>query len=176
MNALHPLAVYAAVQAHKGETLQYPGAYENWLATGEHSTAYLTSYLSEWAVLEDKCKNQKFNASDTCHIANNRLWPEVARWYGTSSVSEPVLDESQITTLQPPPGPTPVGYGPTAKIRFAWSMQSWAAEEVNQKVRTKTHHVRIHIAVLNYHTNPQATTTYFSSITNTPLPNRLGRK
>ncbi|KAK4613686.1 hypothetical protein CLAFUW4_08847 [Fulvia fulva] len=133
MNALHPLAVYAAVQAHKGETLQYPGAYENWLATGEHSTAYLTSYLSEWAVLEDKCKNQKFNASDTCHIANNRLWPEVARWYGTSSVSEPVLDESQITTLQPPPGPTPVGYGPTAKIRFAWSMQSWAAEEVNQK-------------------------------------------
>jgi hypothetical protein len=80
MNALHPLAIYAAVQAHKGQKMEYPGAYENWLSVGEHSTAYLTGYLSEWAVLEEKCANQKFNASDTCPIPNNRLWPEVARW------------------------------------------------------------------------------------------------
>lgn len=133
MNALHPLAVYAAVQAHKGEQLQYPGAYENWIGVGEHSTAYLTGYLSEWAILEDKCKNQKFNASDTCHVANNRLWPEVARWYGTTSVTQPVLDESKITTLSPDPSATPLGYGPPAKIRFAWTLQSWAGEEVNRK-------------------------------------------
>lgn len=30
MNALHPLAVYAAVQAHKGEPLHYPGDIEAW--------------------------------------------------------------------------------------------------------------------------------------------------
>ena len=79
MNALHPLAVYAAVQAHKGETLLYPGAMASWLGINEHSTAMLTSYLTEWAALEDKCANQKFNASDTCPIPNNRLWPELAR-------------------------------------------------------------------------------------------------
>lgn len=32
MNALHPLAVYAAVQAHKGEPLHYPGDIEAWQA------------------------------------------------------------------------------------------------------------------------------------------------
>lgn len=89
MNALHPFAVYAAVQAHKGEKMEFPGSYETWLGNTEHSTAYLTGYLSEWAVLEDKCKNQKFNASDTCLVANNRIWPEIARWYGTTSVEEP---------------------------------------------------------------------------------------
>ena len=77
MNALHPLAVYAAVKAHKGETLDFPGDINAWLGVGEHSTAMLTGYLSEWAVLEGKCKNQKFNASDTCALPNNRLWPEV---------------------------------------------------------------------------------------------------
>lgn len=30
MNALHPLAVYAAVQAHKNEPLHYPGDIEAW--------------------------------------------------------------------------------------------------------------------------------------------------
>lgn len=30
MNALHPLAVYAAVQAHKKEPLHYPGDIEAW--------------------------------------------------------------------------------------------------------------------------------------------------
>lgn len=30
MNALHPLAVYAAVQGHKGEPLHYPGDIEAW--------------------------------------------------------------------------------------------------------------------------------------------------
>jgi hypothetical protein len=45
MNALHPLAVYAAVQAHKNEELHFPGDYDAWLGTCEHSTAMLTGYL-----------------------------------------------------------------------------------------------------------------------------------
>lgn len=133
MNALLPFAYYAAVQAHKGERMEYPGAYENWMSIGEHSTAYLTGYLSEWAVLEDKCKNQKFNASDCCPIPNNRLWPEIARWYGTTSAEQPILDETKITTIDPGPSRSPLGYGPPAKVRFAWTLQGWAAEEENQK-------------------------------------------
>ncbi|KAK4497985.1 hypothetical protein PRZ48_010641 [Zasmidium cellare] len=133
MNALHPFAVYAAVQAHKGEKTDFPGTYETWLANTEHSTAYLTGYLSEWAVLEDKCKNQKFNASDGCLVANNRLWPEIARWYGTTSVEQPELDESKLTTIPGQPGPIPLGYGPPMTIRFKWSFMEWASKPENQK-------------------------------------------
>ncbi|KAK5114527.1 hypothetical protein LTR62_002462 [Meristemomyces frigidus] len=133
MNALHPLAVYAAVQAHKGEKLNYPGAYESWLAVTEHSTAYLTGYLSEWAVLEDKCQDQKFNSSDTCPIPNNRLWPELARWYGAKGYTGPELDESKLTVLDPGNVPTPLGYGPPRKPRFAWTLSGWAQQEENQK-------------------------------------------
>ncbi|KAK3672160.1 hypothetical protein LTR78_007913 [Recurvomyces mirabilis] len=133
MNALHPLAVYAAVQAHKGEKLKYPGDYNAWLALGEHSTAYLTGYLSEWAVLEDKCKDQKFNSSDTCPIPNNRLWPELARWYGAKGYELPELDESKLTVLDAGDVPTPLGYGPSRKLRFAWTLTNWAQQEENQK-------------------------------------------
>ncbi|EGP86794.1 unnamed protein product [Zymoseptoria tritici ST99CH_3D7] len=133
MNALHPIAIYAAVQAHKGQRMGYPGAYQNWLVTCEHSTAYLTGFLSEWAVLEQKCANQKFNASDTCPLPNNRLWPEVARWYGTTAPSQPELDDSKITTVTLPSGPSPLGYGPPVKPRFCFTLQGWAAEAENKQ-------------------------------------------
>ncbi|EME80752.1 uncharacterized protein MYCFIDRAFT_35190 [Pseudocercospora fijiensis CIRAD86] len=133
MNATHPIAIYAAVQAHKGEKCEYPGDYASWLAPAEHSTAQLTGYLSEWAVLEDKCKNQKFNASDTSPLPNNRLWPEVARWYGTTSVNQPELDESKITTLDLGQTEVPLGFGPGGKVRFVWSLQEWATKAENQQ-------------------------------------------
>lgn len=101
MNALHPFAIYAAVQAQKGGKMEFPGSYESWLSVVEHSTAYLTGYLSEWAVLEDKCKDQKFNASDTSPLANNRLWPELARWYGTTSVTQPGRYQYGLTERLP---------------------------------------------------------------------------
>lgn len=53
-DSLHPLAVYAAVQAHKGEKMEFPGDIEAWMSVREHSSAMLTGYLSEWAVLEEK--------------------------------------------------------------------------------------------------------------------------
>jgi hypothetical protein len=131
MNALHPLAVYAAVQAHKNEELHYPGDYDAWLGVCEHSTAMLTGYLSEWAVLEDKCANQKFNASDGCPLPSNRLWPELARWYGCPGYTGPELDESKITTIDPGDVPTPLGYGPSHKTRFAWTLSEWATKPEN---------------------------------------------
>lgn len=133
MNALHPIAIYAAVQAHKGEKMEYPGSLTNWLASTEHATAYLTGYESEWAVLTDKCANQKFNACDTCPLPNNRLWPEVARWYGTSSVDRPELDSSRITRLDFGQEQVPLGYGPSDAAEFAWTLQDWAAKPENQK-------------------------------------------
>lgn len=132
MNALHPLAVYAAVQAHKGEKLAFPGDYTSWLHIGEHSTAKLTGYLSEWAVLESKCKNQKFNASDCCPLPRNRLWPELARWYGCPGYTGPELDQSKLTVLDPGNVPTPLGYGPPNKPAFAWTLSKWAEEKANQ--------------------------------------------
>ena len=56
MNALHPLAVYAAVKAFKGEKLDFPGDIGAWQGVSEHSTAMLTGYLSEWAILEEKVR------------------------------------------------------------------------------------------------------------------------
>ncbi|KAK3073096.1 hypothetical protein LTR53_005624 [Teratosphaeriaceae sp. CCFEE 6253] len=178
MNALHPLAVYAAVQAHKGEPLNYPGDYTAWVAVTEHSSAMLTGYLSEWAVLGEKTKNQKFvalscrvgkasavfylreaeqchgseagsqqrwlgedeldltfcreqNASDTCPLPNNRLFPELARWYGCKGHGGPELDESKLNTIDPGEVPTPLGYGPSRKLRYAWTLSAWAQEPAN---------------------------------------------
>ncbi|KAK0872996.1 hypothetical protein LTS02_000932 [Friedmanniomyces endolithicus] len=133
MNALHPLAVYAAVQAHKGEKLNYPGDYTAWMSVTEHSTAMLTGYLSEWAVLNDKCKNNKFNASDTCPIPNNRLWPELARWYGCKGYGGPELDESKLNVIDPGDVPTPLGFGPSRKLRYAWTLSGWAQDPTNAK-------------------------------------------
>jgi len=134
MNALHPLAVYAAVCAHRKIPLVYPGDLNMWLAVCEHSSAMyeasdmiprprhlgcywltilhrLTGYLSEWAVLEEKCRNQKFNASDGSPIPMNRFWPELGRWYGLSEkdIKGPELDESKYTVTNPGNVPTPLG-------------------------------------------------------------------
>jgi nucleoside-diphosphate-sugar epimerase len=59
INGLHPFAVYAAVQAHKGEKLHFASDWDIWQDECMHATARLTGYLSEWAVLEEKCKDQK---------------------------------------------------------------------------------------------------------------------
>ncbi|KAK5716910.1 hypothetical protein LTR17_016282 [Elasticomyces elasticus] len=133
MNALHPLAVYAAVQAHKGEKLEYPGDFNAWMGVTEHSSAMLTGYLSEWAVLEDKCANHKFNASDTCPLPNNRLWPELARWYGCNGYGGPELDESKLNVIDPGDVPTPLGYGPPRKLRYSWTLTQWAQDPTNAK-------------------------------------------
>lgn len=133
MNALHPLAVYAAVQAHKGEQLAFPGDIEAWQGLGEHSTAMLTGYLTEWAALEDKCKSQKFNASDTCPLPNNRLWPALADWYGCKGYGKPELDGSKLTVVDPGDKPTPLGFGPGLKARFSFTLGGWASQKENHE-------------------------------------------
>jgi hypothetical protein len=110
MNAMYGVGVYAAVQAHLGKTLEFPGSITDWTQEHAHSTAMLTSYLSEWAVLEDACENQAFNASDTAWTTWARFWPELARWFGAKDVGKPELDESKFKTLEMPYNPPPLGY------------------------------------------------------------------
>lgn len=85
MNALLPIAIYAAVQAQKGEPIAFPGDFETWQYEAHHSTALLTGYLSEWAVLEDKTKNEAFNSQDTGPLTFDRLYEELSRWFGVKS-------------------------------------------------------------------------------------------
>ncbi|KAF2486994.1 hypothetical protein BDY17DRAFT_328568 [Neohortaea acidophila] len=131
MNALHPFAVYAAVKQHRGEKLDFPGNAAAWLENHEHSTAQLTGYLSEWAVLEDKCANQKFNAGDNSLLPNNRLWPELARWFGCKEVGLPESDDAKITTIPGGDKPTPIGYVSQPGFHFSFTMSHWAQQPEN---------------------------------------------
>jgi hypothetical protein len=73
----------------------FPGDWNSWQHDYFHATAYLTGFLSEWAVLEDKCKNERFNAQDTSPISWDRLYEEIARWYGVDGVQGPEDDDSK---------------------------------------------------------------------------------
>ncbi|KAF3052334.1 hypothetical protein E8E11_009815 [Didymella keratinophila] len=64
MNTFMSFDIYAAVQAQKGEPLKFGSDFASWQFEAAHSTARLTGYLSEWAVLEEQCANQAFNARD----------------------------------------------------------------------------------------------------------------
>jgi nucleoside-diphosphate-sugar epimerase len=82
MNSVYPLAVYAAVQKHKGEKLVWPGDLAAWEREVVQSSAWLNSYLSEFLTLHPEAGNQAFNAADACYFTYGRLWLELAGWYG----------------------------------------------------------------------------------------------
>ena len=56
----------------------------------------MNAYFMEWAVLNPKAANQTFNPKDGSHFTYGRLWPMLARWYGTT-YEGPVLDESKYS-------------------------------------------------------------------------------
>jgi hypothetical protein len=72
----------------------------------------LTGYLSEWAALEDKCKNEAFNSQDTSPLSWDRMYEELARWFGVEKgVVGPEEDESKYTSIKGRSGKqTPMGY------------------------------------------------------------------
>lgn len=111
MNALYPFAIYAAVAAQKGEPMVFPSTWTAWQANGFYSTARLTGYLTEWAVLEPKCKDEAFNAQDTSPLTWDRLWEEMARWYGVQKgfVGPPDDEEGMIVVEGKAGKETPMG-------------------------------------------------------------------
>lgn len=133
MNALHPYAVYAAVQARRGLPIQFGGDWTNWQQTCFHSTARLTGYFSEWVVLEDKCKNEAFNSTDTSPFTFDRFFEELCRWYGVSGFIAPDEDDSKYDVIVGRKGAnTPMGYGPSLDMRISFSLVKWAKDPVNR--------------------------------------------
>jgi hypothetical protein len=128
MNAAYPLAVYAAVCAHLGEPLDFPGSIESWQMTQIASSAMLNAYLEEWSVLTEKAENQRFNACDSSAFAWEKFWPRVAGWYGIQWKGPmDVGEEAGWTEVKTPYDPPPRGYGGPGKIRFRFRMAQWAS-------------------------------------------------
>jgi nucleoside-diphosphate-sugar epimerase len=130
MNTALSWGVYAAVQAHKKEPMRFAGDMNAWQFEYTHSTARLTGYLSEWAVLEEGCKNQRFNAQDGGLFSYDRFYNELARWFGVKSVLGPDEDESKYEVAANFAGgeDCPLGYGPPLPLRVAHSLEKWAGE------------------------------------------------
>jgi nucleoside-diphosphate-sugar epimerase len=111
MNPFFPFAIYAAVCAERGLPLVFPGTVDNWGALAHRSTAFLTGYLSEWAILEERCENQAFNSQDACPISWDRLWEELVRWYDVEKGFQPpkVGDSVAFELVLGEEGRTPLG-------------------------------------------------------------------
>ena len=135
INALHPFAVYAAVQAHLGLPLKFPSDWDIWQSECKHSTARLTGYLSEWAVLEDSCANQKYNAQDTSALSWDRFYEALAEWYGVKAgVQGPEDDEGKYMTITGKSGKeTPMGKGPPTTHRVSFGFVQWAQAPENRE-------------------------------------------
>lgn len=105
MNALHPFAIYAAVQSQKNEPLFFSSDWESCQHEWHHSTAVLTGYLSEWAVLE------ALNGQDMSPLSWDRFYEELARWFGVEKgIVGPEEDESKYTAIKGRSGKeTPMG-------------------------------------------------------------------
>ncbi|KAH8883348.1 hypothetical protein GQ53DRAFT_882990 [Thozetella sp. PMI_491] len=131
MDSFRGVAVYAAVQAHLGKSLEFPADMSAWLTDASHSSAMLTGYMSEWAVLEKHCENQAFNSSDSGSFTLASFWPELASWYGAKA-GRPELDDKKLVTHEFPANPPPLGYGPPTRIRLAWSYVAWAQQPANR--------------------------------------------
>ena len=135
MNALHPFAIYAAVAAKRNIPLAFPSNFDAWTAEQHHSCARLTGYLSEWAVLEEKCANQRFNSQDTSPVTMDRFFEELARWFGVEKGVKPPPDSDE--NMMPVAGgagkDAPMGYGPPVVNKFAFSLTGWAKEKENQE-------------------------------------------
>ncbi|KAJ8117826.1 hypothetical protein OPT61_g1069 [Boeremia exigua] len=134
MSGLYLFCVYSAVQAHKKETLQFPGDWVTWQGSAPSSTARLTGYLSEWAVLHDSCRNQSFNAVDTNALTFERLFAELARWYGNEKgAAGPTEDLSKFETSELKGGKhSPLGHGPPVLRASSFKMLDWAQEQCNK--------------------------------------------
>jgi hypothetical protein len=135
MNALHPFAIYAAVSAHRSEPLVFPGDWDSWQGDAHHSSARLTGYLSEWAILEEKCANQRFNSQDTSPVSWDRYFERLATWFGVKEGVTPPADSTEgFGAFEGKGGKdTPMGYGPPVVSRAKFTLSAWARKEENKK-------------------------------------------
>ncbi|KAJ9621050.1 hypothetical protein H2204_012031 [Knufia peltigerae] len=136
MNGLYAFAVFAAVAAERGTALAFSGTWELWQQyCAQHGSAMLTGYLSEWVILEDKCRNEAFNSQDTSPISWDRIFHELVRWFGVQKgVQPPSEDDSGWAEFKIGGGKdAPMGYGPPQSTKLAFSMVEWAKDPENHK-------------------------------------------
>ena len=132
MNLVFPLGVYASVQKHLGEKLEYPCDLNSWDATRCLSSSMMNGYMEEWAVFNEGAKNERFNTMDGTTFAWGNFWPKFASWYGVE-YGRPSMDSNAYTEVTTPFDPPPRGFGPPGKYRFRFRLVDWAKQDKVQK-------------------------------------------
>ncbi|OAA65377.1 NAD(P)-binding domain protein [Niveomyces insectorum RCEF 264] len=131
LNHMVGLAIYGAVQAHRGLPLAFPGDYAAWDREYCQSTALLNAHLEEWAVLTDAAANEAFNVQDGTSFTWGRFWTYLARWFGTGW-TPPEADETKYHTTASRHTQPPRGYGPQGVTRSTFSLLEWSGEPAVQ--------------------------------------------
>jgi hypothetical protein len=101
LNHLIGFGIYAAVQAHLGQSISFPGDYRAWDREQVQSTGLLNAYFEEWLVLTDNTANEAFNIHDGQSFTWGRLWPYLGHWYQVDW-SPPEEDDSKYRVAQMP--------------------------------------------------------------------------
>lgn len=136
LNMFISFAVYAVVQALKGEPLEFGGDLTAWQFEAAHSSARLTGYLSEWAVLEPDCANEAFNAVDGATLSWDRFFEALAQWWSVSKgVVGPDVQGQKYDKVMSLGGgaKNPLGFGPPQEMKRRFTLREWADDEDNQK-------------------------------------------
>ncbi|TIA20911.1 hypothetical protein D6C80_02073 [Aureobasidium pullulans] len=131
MNFVLPLAIYATVQKHLGLPLEFPSDLRAWEMTTSISSAQTNAYLSEWAVLTDSAHNESFNACDDSAFTWAQLWPRLAARFGIEWKGPDL--EADFMEITMPYVPPPRGWGPTATLKFKFTLTEWAKKPEIQK-------------------------------------------
>lgn len=132
MNLVFPLGVYASVQKHLGERLEFPSDLQAWEANRCMSSSKMNAYMEEWAVLTDTATNEKFNTMDGTTFTWGNHWPKLASAYGIE-YERPSLNEDVYTVIQSKFDPPPRGFGPPGVYRIRFRLVDWARQDKVQK-------------------------------------------
>ncbi|EXJ68547.1 uncharacterized protein A1O5_08340 [Cladophialophora psammophila CBS 110553] len=125
MNILWPLSIYAAVQAHLGLPLEFPGDVAAWDVVKQQSMSTLIAYHAEWAVLTPEAGNQALNQCDDSAFAWGKFWPTLANWYQTSAGRPAPNADAYATITMPHPVP-PRGFGGPGLVKASFSFLEWS--------------------------------------------------
>jgi hypothetical protein len=132
MNLVFPLGVYASIQRHLGEKLEFPCDLNSWEATRCLSSSMLNGYMEEWAVLTEGAKNEKFNTMDGTTFTWGNFWRKFSSWYHIP-YERPIMNDDVYTEVTTPFDPPPRGFGPPGKYRYRFKLVDWAKQERVQK-------------------------------------------
>lgn len=133
MNLCLPLAIYATVQKHLGNSLDYPSDLAAWESNQTLSSAQMNAYTAEWAVLSGNV-NQSFNAHDDCVFTWGKFWPKLAARFGVAwNGPDTGTGAAGFKELTTPYNPPPRGFGPPATMRYKFTLTEWAKREDVQR-------------------------------------------